>query len=77
MVPLIGVYNSTYYESLYPATEKDDELTVEFVKHLPGFQGNFKKYMNYIANNKDIENTFNIQNLSYTVELSGTAQNIS
>ena len=42
MVPLIGVYNSSHYESLYPETEKDEELTVEFVKHFPGYQGNFK-----------------------------------
>ena len=37
MVPLIGVYDGSHYESLYPATEKDEELTVEFVKHFPDF----------------------------------------
>jgi hypothetical protein len=77
MVPLIGVYNGTHYESLYPATEKDEELTVEFVKHFPGFQGNFKNFIKGIANDMDIVNTFNIQTLSDSDELSGTAQKIS
>ena len=77
MVPLIGVYNSTHYESLYPATKKDEELTVEFVKHFPGFQGNFKNFIRGIANNMDIVNTFNIQTLSDSDELSAMAQKIS
>ena len=77
MVPLIGVYNGTHYESLYPATEKDEELSVEFVKHFPGFQGNFKNFIKGIENNMDIVNTFNIQTLSDSDELSGTAQKIS
>ena len=77
MVPLIGVYNSSHYESLYPETEKEEELTVEFVKHFPGFQGNFKNFIKGIENNMDIVNTFNIQTPSESDELSGTAQKIS
>ena len=71
MVPLLGVYDGSHYESLYPATEKDEELTVEFVKHFPDFRGNFKEYMQCIANNKDTVNISNVND-----ELSGTLQHI-
>ena len=71
MVPLLGVYDGSHYESLYPATEKDEELTVELVKHFPDFRGNFKEYMQCIANNKDTVNISNVND-----ELSGTLQHI-
>ena len=38
---------------------------------------NFKNFIKGIANTMDIVNTFNIQPLSDSDELSGTAQNIS
>ena len=52
--PLYEAWNSSNW-CVYPATKKDEELTVEFVKHFPGFQGNFKNFIRGIANNMDIK----------------------
>ena len=43
-VPLLGIYDGTHYQSVFPASKKDEELTVQIVKYFPEFQGDFKAF---------------------------------
>jgi hypothetical protein len=43
-IPLLGIYNGTHYQSVFPASKKDEQLTVDIVKYFPDFQGNFKSF---------------------------------
>jgi hypothetical protein len=43
-IPLLGIYNGTHYQSVFPASKKDEQLTVDIVKYFPEFQGNFKSF---------------------------------
>ena len=43
-VPLLGIYDGTHYQSVYPASKRDEKLTEEIIKYFPDFQGNFKAF---------------------------------
>ena len=43
-VPILGIYDGTHYQSVFPASKKDEELTEDIVKYFPEFQGNFKAF---------------------------------
>ena len=43
-VPLLGIYDGTHYQSVFPASKKDEKLTEDIVKYFPEFQGDFKAF---------------------------------
>ena len=43
-IPLLGIYDGAHYQSVLPASKKDEELTQEIVKFFPEFQGNFEAF---------------------------------
>ena len=54
-VPILGIYDGTHYQSVFPASKKDEELTEDIVKYFPEFQGNFKAFFKDKTNRqKDI-----------------------
>ena len=53
-IPLLGIYNGTHYQSVFPASKKDEQLTVDIVKYFPEFQGDFKSFLK--AKHEKLEN---------------------
>ena len=43
-VPLLGIYDGTHYQSVFPASKKDEKLTEDIVKYFPEFHGDFKAF---------------------------------
>ena len=43
-VPILGIYDGTHYQSVFPASNKDEQLTEDIVKYFPEFQGDFKAF---------------------------------
>ena len=54
-VPLLGIYNGYHFQSVLPASKKDEELTVEIVKYFPSFQGNFKSFLAHKGNHQKLK----------------------
>ena len=55
-IPLVGIYNGTHYQSVFPASKKDEQLTVDIVKYFPEFQGNFKDFCKEKGKYEKLEN---------------------
>ena len=55
-IPLVAIYNGTHYQSVFPASKKDEQLTVDIVKYFPEFQGNFKDFCKEKAKYEKLEN---------------------
>ena len=51
-VPLLGIYDGSHYQSVYPETKEDEQLTVDIVKYVPEFQGDFKSFLKQKANHQ-------------------------
>ena len=49
-IPLLGIYNGHHYQSVLPASNEDEQLTVDIVKYFSKFQGNFKSFLAHKAN---------------------------
>ena len=49
-IPLLGIYNGYHYQSVLPASNEDEQLTVDIVKYFSKFQGNFKSFLAHKAN---------------------------
>lgn len=49
-IPLLAIYNGHHFQSVIPASNADEELTVEIVKYFVNFQGNFKSFLADRAN---------------------------
>ena len=38
-VPILGIYDGTHYQSVFPASNKDEQLTEDINKYIPEFRG--------------------------------------
>ena len=51
-VPLLGIYDGTHYQSVFPASKKDEKLTEDIVKYFPEFQWNFETFFKEKTNHQ-------------------------